>query len=311
MPRVTAAIDIGTNSVKLLVARVHENGVIEPVDHVVMITRLGEGYAQGRLGRPAMDRTAAVVADFVRMAQGLGVEAPVAVATAAVRQAKNQAEFLAQIQAQAGIPVRVLTGEEEAAMGRAGALAALPRAARPVMIIDIGGGSTECTWVESDGSGRGVSLPLGAVALTEALLPQDPPSAAMQTAALAHAAALFAGLPCGGRVPATLIGMGGTVTTYALLAHPGRHLPDIHGAQITLDQIREARGMLAALSLQERRAVPGLDPARADIIVAGGVILEAALCAARQNACLVSTATLLHELAREAAHIQQTGGRRE
>lgn len=298
-----AAIDIGTNSVRLLVADVGETptggGALRPVDRRLTITRLGESlHAGGLLTPDAAARTAAVVEEYVARAKESGVPDPVVAATYAVRAARNPDALLVRL----SVPVRVLSGEDEAALGFRGVVSGLRDLApdAPVAVLDVGGGSVEITWGTAQ---RGVegsrSLPIGCVVMTKRMIAHDPPAPA-EIAALEEtlAAALEPVLaPLRSRTE-RLIGVGGTVTTLAAMAQRlVPYDPDrVHGYRLTAAEVERLLETARRLPLAERRRLPGLQPERADVIVAGTLVVRHVLASLRCDAITASEADLLWAL---------------
>lgn len=305
-----AAIDVGTNSVRLLVADlpdftasppahtstdVSRVPVLCPVLRRLSITRLGEGLdaTHTLLPEPAA-RTAAAVEEFAGAAESLGAPNPVVLATYALRAARNPQELLSRVPR----PVRILSGEEEARLGFFGAVAGLaPRnIGSAVLVLDIGGGSVELTWGtqrEVEGSD---SLPLGCVVLTHRFLAHDPPKAEEVAALQRYVDEALR--PLLGRlrsVSRTIIGVGGTITTMAAIDQRlDPYDPDkVHGHRLSVDRVRVIRAELLAHSLAARRKVPGLHPQRADVIIAGALVLERVLEGLGGRAIQASEADLL------------------
>ena len=245
-----AAVDLGTNSTRLLVADVDGDRVVEVVRRSV-VTRLGEGVdARRRLLPVPMARVRNVLTDYRRELESLGAERTLAVATSAVRDAENGEAFLGEVEWSYGFTTRLLSGEEEADLTRRGVGALDPE----TLLLDVGGGSTEV----SAGEFRR-SLDIGSVRITERFLTADPPDPGELSAA---AAAVRAELP-----PLEVrdaIGVAGTVGQLAILV--GSDTLTVAAVELQLDR-------LAALALAERRTVPGLDPDRAPVIVAGCLIV--------------------------------------
>jgi exopolyphosphatase / guanosine-5'-triphosphate,3'-diphosphate pyrophosphatase len=266
-----AAVDLGTNSTRLLVADVVD-GVLVEVHRETRITRLGERVDAGRVLLPAaVERVHACLADYRRTTEELGVERALAVGTSAVRDARNGREFLDGL----GFATRVLSGDEEAALTFCGV------GEPDALVVDVGGGSTELV-----GPGIQMSLELGCVRLSERFLLSDPPTAAELEAC---AAAVRAALP--ERLAAErAIGVAGTFTSLAALA--GELTPEAVAAQVD---------RLAALTLAERRLVPRLEPARAPVIVGGAVIVRELLTRLRLPRIEVSERDLLDGVALELA----------
>jgi exopolyphosphatase / guanosine-5'-triphosphate,3'-diphosphate pyrophosphatase len=243
-----AAVDLGTNTTRLLVADV-EDGRVEEVVRRSVVTGLGEGVDENRFLRPeAIARVFAVLGDFRREAGALGAERALAIATSAVRDAKNGASFLADVEGRFGFATRLVSGGEEAELTRRG-IGAL---ADTSLVLDVGGGSTELVM-----GSMSTSLDIGSVRLTERYLRSDPPTRAELSAAADHVRELLPDLE-----PEAAIGVAGTV--WQLDALLGR---------ITLPAVEAALERLALLPLAERREVPRLDPDRAPTIVAGALIV--------------------------------------
>ena len=249
-----AAVDLGTNSTRLLVADV-EDGAVEEVVRRTVVTRLGEGVdARRRLLPVPVARVRNVLSDFRREAEALGAERTLAVATSAVRDAENGEAFLGEVEWSYGFATRLLSGDEEAALTRAG----VGRVAAGTLLLDVGGGSTELVAGESR-----TSLDIGSVRVTERHLHSDPPTGEELAAAAAAVASLLPPLEV-----RAAVGVAGTVGQLAVLLGEGT---------MRLGRIEELLDRLAAMTLAERRALPGLDPARAPVIVGGALIVREVL----------------------------------
>jgi exopolyphosphatase / guanosine-5'-triphosphate,3'-diphosphate pyrophosphatase len=296
-----AAIDIGTNSVRLLVADVDPAvSRVAVVDRALAITRLGEGLHAGGLLRPgAAARTAAAVEQYLGRARSFGVGAPVVVGTYALRAARNPDELLHRL----GTPVRVLSGEEEAALGFRGVVRGLGGldGAAAVIVLDVGGGSVELTWGTP---GRGMegsrSLPVGCVVMTQQFVAHDPPAEG-EIAALESALtdALDPVLVMRRKPPRPrLVGVGGTVTTLAAMAQRlVPYDPDrVHGFGVTAPQIDRLLSEMRTLPLEGRRRLPGLQPERADVIIAGALVVRHVLSSVGDGVITASEADLLWAL---------------
>lgn len=288
-------IDIGTNSVLLLVADADERGRLSPVVDRSTITRLGQGVDRTRTLHPeAVDRTLACLEQYARQMRELGVEAVDAVCTSAARDAGGAEEFVAEAAALLGARPRVIAGKEEARLTFVGALAGLS-VQGPVLVCDIGGGSTELvTGVVGPNGGTQIeastSLDIGAVRLTERHIQTDPPSAS-ELRALAHATdTALRAFALGGSDGRTCVGIAGTITTLAavdlgLEPYDGAR---VHGHRLGRVQLEALIEKLAAMPLQERRSVWGLEPKRADVIVAGAIVARRVLAAAGAEHWIVS-----------------------
>jgi exopolyphosphatase / guanosine-5'-triphosphate,3'-diphosphate pyrophosphatase len=300
-----AAIDLGTNSTRLLVADV-DGAELREVDRRTDVTRLGEGVdASGRLAPAAIERVAAAVGGYRARIEALRAARIACVATSAVRDAANAGDLGRALAARHGIAMRTIPGEEEARLTFAGATADAAAGAQ-VVVIDVGGGSTELVaGAPGEPPGFRVSTPLGSVRQTERHLAGDPPGAAELARLRAEArATLAAALPPEVRARTrAAIAVAGTPTSLAAIEQrldpydPAR----VHGYVLPLDACERALAVLAALPVAKRRRVTGLHPDRAPTIVAGVAILVEAMLAFELPAVRVSEADILHGLAREAA----------
>jgi exopolyphosphatase/guanosine-5'-triphosphate,3'-diphosphate pyrophosphatase len=275
-----AAVDIGTNTTRLIVAEVAD-GEMETLHRESRITRLGEGVdARHRLLPAPVARVRNVLTDYRRTAEGLGAERTLAIATSAVRDAENGEAFLGEIEWSYGFATRLLSGDDEALMTYRG-VTADRRLASGTVIIDIGGGSTEVVAGDADMVRWHDSLDIGSVRLTERLLYGDPPTGDELVACAGAVRALLAE-----RVPdevrgatTSAIGVAGTITSIAALAL-GLDEYDadrIHGSHLSADALSQQVDRLAAVPLEERRKLRPLDPERAPVIVAGGIIARETL----------------------------------
>jgi exopolyphosphatase / guanosine-5'-triphosphate,3'-diphosphate pyrophosphatase len=280
--RRVATVDLGTNTVRLLVVEA-QPPEWRPLLETQRVTRLGEGQAaRGALGDAPMRRTTHVVAEFVERARALGAAEIRIVATSAVREASNRDDFVAAVREACGRSVEVISGEDEARLTLLGVSAGLPALRGSFLLFDIGGGSTEFVLAESARPVGLVSLRLGVVALAERHTdagPVDPCQLARLDAAIDQA--LSAGLVpaiSGARSP-ELVGSAGTVTTLAALDleltayDPAR----VHGHRLTKRAVEIQLTRLAGLTVSERAALPCLEPGRADLIVPGAAICLAVL----------------------------------
>jgi exopolyphosphatase/guanosine-5'-triphosphate,3'-diphosphate pyrophosphatase len=274
------AVDLGTNSTRLLVADVVD-GRIEEVERRLEITRLGEGVdARRRLLPVAIARVRNCLSDYRRLAEALGAERVLAIGTSALRDSENGEAFLGEIEWSYEFDTRLLTGDEEALLAFRGVAAG--RDVEPgTLVVDVGGGSTELIEGGPEGVRFHTSLELGSVRMTERFVPSDPPEAGEIAACAAAAASLLAE-----RVPDDVrgrveraIGVAGTVTTLAALdlglAEYDRER--VHGHRLSSAGADAQLSRLAALPLDERRRVPALEPERAPVIVAGAVIVREVL----------------------------------
>lgn len=287
------AIDIGTNTVLLLVAE-RRGSTLVPVAERMQIVRLGEGVDRTRrLAPAAVERTLGALEEYAAELRSLGVERVEAVGTSALRDAEGAKEFLDAAERILGARPRVVDGPTEAALTFRGALSGL-RMSGDVAVFDVGGGSTEVVvGTASAGSSPTVkaakSLDVGSVRLFERHVTQDPASAAelARVAADVDEALAAAPVPVGA---APLVGVAGTVTTLASVALglPEYDSERLHGLVLSRAQIDEVTQRLAALPLDQRRAVAGLSPKRADVIVVGATIVQRVLAWSGASELIVS-----------------------
>ncbi|HJQ83442.1 MAG TPA: Ppx/GppA phosphatase family protein [Candidatus Binatia bacterium] len=285
---IVGAVDLGTNTTRLLVAEV-EDGRLEELHRETRITRLGEGVdARGRLLPVPIARVRNALSDYRRTAESLGADRTLLVATSAVRDAENGEAFLGEIEWSYGFATQLLSGDEEAELMRRG----IGRTDPGTLIVDIGGGSTELVL-----DGFQTSLPLGSVRYTER---HGEDVAALEAAAREV-------LPPLGPAPTAAIGVAGTITTLAALdlGLPEYDRKRVHGHVLTRDGARRQLERLAALPLEERRKVPALEPDRAPVIVAGGAILVAILDRYGLDGITASERGLLHGAALAAAELPE------
>jgi exopolyphosphatase / guanosine-5'-triphosphate,3'-diphosphate pyrophosphatase len=303
MTRRVGAVDIGTNSTRLLVADVSENGGMAEVERLLEITRLGDRVdAERRLGDEAMARVHAVLDRYAARAAQVEAKAVLAVATSAVRDAENGADFLRDVGDRHGFVPRLLSGTDEAELTYRG-VCSRAEVADGTLICDIGGGSTELILGGPDGVRDRESLDIGCVRLSERHLHADPPAPAEVAALRAEAAAaLPERLTASARA---LVGVAGTVTTLATIDMGlEAELPEvIDGHPLAAGTVERLLADLAALPLERRRLVRGLMPERAPTIVAGTVILAAILEATGADTVTVSERDILHGAALAAAEL--------
>ncbi len=296
-----AAVDLGTNTTRLLVADVDDGRVDEVVRRTV-ITRLGEGVdARRRLLPLPIARVRNVLSDYRREAESLGVERALLIATSAVRDAENGEAFLGEIEWSYGFATRLLAGEDEAELSFRGAT--LEREAREgMLVVDIGGGSTELV-----SAAVAVSLDMGSVRLTERFLASDPPTGPELDECAAAVRSLLAEQVPDELAPQEAIGVAGTVTSLAALdlglERYDREL--VHGHRLTAAGVARQLERLAALPLARRREVPALDPERAPVIVAGAVVLREVLARFGLDAIETSERDILDAAALEAAALPE------
>jgi exopolyphosphatase/guanosine-5'-triphosphate,3'-diphosphate pyrophosphatase len=303
-----AAVDLGTNSTRLLVADI-DSGRISDVARETRITRLGQGVDERRRLLPGpIARVRNVLSDFRHTIESLGAERTLAIATSAVRDAENGEAFLGEVEWSYGFTTRLLAGHDEALMMFRG-VTSERTLEHGTVIVDIGGGSTELVAGGPDGVRWHDSLDIGSVRLTERFLHSDPPTSNELADAAAAARALLAE-----RVPDEIrgdinsaIGVAGTITSIGALAigleEYDRDL--VHGFELTAEALEEQLERLASVPLEERRELRPLDPDRAPVIVGGAVIAREVVAYFGLNKLEVSERDILDGAALAAAELPE------
>ncbi|MCI2238404.1 Ppx/GppA family phosphatase [Paenibacillus sp. TRM 82003] len=299
-----AAVDCGTNSLRLLVADVDTaTGALTDVERTMRIVRLGQGVdASGAFAPEALARTFAAVDEAAAACRRHGV-APGAVrfvATSASRDVSNREEFAAGVRDHLGVDPEVITGAEEARLSFTGATRELLGSSpAPFLVVDLGGGSTE--FVLGDGEPEAaLSVDVGSVRLTERHLRSDPPTAAEAAAARADVIAALDAV--GRRVPLertrTLVGVAGTITTVTAAALDlSAYVPGaLHGARLPVDAVRAACDRLLGASRAERAAMPFVHPGRVDVIGAGALVWRVVLDHLAEVAGVAEVVTSEHDI---------------
>lgn len=308
-----AAVDCGTNSTRLLVARAQpgERPLIT-LERQMTITRLGQGVDRhGKLSPEAIERTVSVLASYRDVCDRLGAARVRATATSAARDAANRDEFFDAAEKALGVRPELLSGEEEGRLSFLGATADLSPADGPFVVVDLGGGSTEIVVGRLDPDGEpqvaGVrSVDVGCVRITEQFLHGDPPTNRQLDSAVAAArerlAAALAELPAvdGERC---VVGLAGTVSTVTsvVLGLTSYDRARIHHARLDRDQVLDVFNRLARLTAADRVRIPGVEPGRADVILGGTAVLLALLDALGATWLLASEADILDGLAASVA----------
>jgi exopolyphosphatase / guanosine-5'-triphosphate,3'-diphosphate pyrophosphatase len=275
-----AVVDIGTNSTRLLVAEVEDGRVTAELERRSTVTRLGAGVdTDGRLNDDAIERTTSTVAEYRELIDNHGADKAVAVLTSAVRDAANGAEFSQTVKDRYGLEPHILTGEDEARLTFLGATSERdPHDDTPTLVIDIGGGSTELVIGRGREAEFHVSNQAGVVRQTERHISHDPPlQSELENLAADVRAIIEQGVPVAHRKAVQrAIAVAGTATSLASIAQTlDPYDPErVHGYVLSSKERDEIRERLAAMILEERRQVTGLDPARAPTIVAGVIILD-------------------------------------
>ncbi|SFP22921.1 exopolyphosphatase / guanosine-5'-triphosphate,3'-diphosphate pyrophosphatase [Geodermatophilus dictyosporus] len=306
-----AAVDCGTNSIRLLVADVPPEGAHTDLLRRMEVVRLGQGVdATCRLAPEAIERTRRVLAGYAAQARELGATAVRMVATSATRDAANRADFEAMVTATLGQPPDVVPGDEEARLSFLGATASLDAAAAahggapprpPYLVVDIGGGSTEFVLGDAGGVRAARSVDVGCVRLTERHLHGDPPTAdeiqRAESDVRAALAEVAAAVPV--QEAATLVGLAGSVTTVAALALrlPAYDPVAIHGSRIGVGAVRSVTAGLLTATRERRAAYPVMHPGRVDVIGAGALVLRVLMDAFSLDEVVVSEHDILDGIA--------------
>jgi exopolyphosphatase/guanosine-5'-triphosphate,3'-diphosphate pyrophosphatase len=296
-----AAIDCGTNSIRLLVADVAGDSLTD-VERRMKIVRLGEGVDRtGRLAAEAIERTRTALKGYADEIARLGAERVRMVATSATRDAANATDFHDMVTATLGVEPEVISGDEEARLSFTGAIRGLPAdLPGPYLVVDIGGGSTEFVR-GTDTVDAALSVDIGCVRMTERHLHSDPPTPEQVAAAEADIAAGVdrALATVNGRRAGTLVGLAGSVTTVAGIALdlPAYDPARIHHARIGYPDVAKVSADLLAATRAERLAIPVMHPGRADVIGAGALILRVIMQRAGFDAVIASEHDILDGIA--------------
>ena len=278
-----AVIDIGTNSIHMVLAEILPDASFKILDRFKDVTRLGNGvFATRRLSDEAMIRALEVLKTLVTLAHNKGFERIVAVATSAVREAQNGGDFVALLMEQMGLRVRVISGTEEARLIFLGVKNSIALPDGPTLVVDIGGGSVELVVGNREGLIHGKSLKLGAIRLAEQCLPKTPPSESMMRALENVVLTDLRGALESFKIKrfhslVATSGMAGNVGEVAHLRQTGRPLPQHNLATVPLKEIRSLETELARSSVKARLAIPGLDPKRVDTLLPTTVVLRTLL----------------------------------
>lgn len=295
-----AIIDLGTNTCRLFLADVHGREAIESIARVTTVVRLGQDVgATRRLHPEAMVRTSACLADYASRLTAFDPARRLIVATSVLRDAADAPAFLAAVERDLGLPARVLAGVEEARLAFRGGTADLSgRIAGPLVLVDIGGGSTEfALGVPGRPPEHVFSLDIGAVRLTERFIKHDPPGVSeIEDLAQYVAGALRRGVPAAVRGGArAAVGVAGTFATLAACKLRLREYRSelVHGYVLAVDEIDRSIGQFAAMTSAQRLLLPGLQPGREDVILAGALIAREACRAFGVSEVRCSEADLL------------------
>ena len=292
-PRILAGIDIGTLTCRLLIAELAPSGTLRELRSDRRILRLGQGVDRDRMLRgDAMARVAETLKEWCTLMEGYQLDASIAVATSAVRDAGNREEFVRLIHRQTGLEIQILSGEEEARRTILGIRSGLPAGVSDVLALDIGGGSTEFILDRPGQTPMMRSVDIGVVRLCERLLRHDPPTSEeihqarewvrAETVAAVGEMTLPVGL--------TFVGTAGTITSLAAMAQqlPTYEPARIHNYRLARTVVEELESTLLARTKSERVGLPGLEANREEVIAAGAIILRTVMETVKIPSLLVS-----------------------
>lgn len=275
-------IDIGTNSVLLTVAERQDDATIKALFEAAHITRIGEGLGSQALFLPqAMERTLQVLKSYKKNCEEFTVDKIIVVGTAAFRRAHNARDFVADVENELGLSIEIITGQREAELSFK---AAVHDFGTDVMVLDIGGGSTEYIW-QREQEIKALSLPLGSVVMHEKYVHSDPISSEdyqfLEAQIMSELAQVYGSRWGGGQaalqqdVPQKLVALAGSATTLAAMkldlatySHD-----EVHGTRLSRDEVQSLVERLRVATIEERKRMNGLEPARADVILEGAIIL--------------------------------------
>jgi exopolyphosphatase/guanosine-5'-triphosphate,3'-diphosphate pyrophosphatase len=269
-----ASIDIGTNTILLLLAEV-EGEEIKPLFEMETVVRLGEGVQEnGILTKEAMNRGIETLSQYLERCQAMKVQKIFAVGTSALREAKNSAEFLRLVKEKLNLSIEVISGEEEARLSFLAVSKDLMEVNEPILVVDVGGGSTEFILGRGNQINQWTSLPLGSVRFAEQYLHSDPVQEKEWNTMEKRIRELLAKIPHS-HEPLSMVAVGGTATTLASVEQGlEEFIPQkIHHFVLRREALKNQLLLYRSKTIEERKKIPGLPAARADVILAGGAIL--------------------------------------
>lgn len=272
-----ASVDIGTNTILLLIAEVG-GGRLKPLYEQETVVRLGEGVLKsGTLSSDAMERGIQTLAQYLEQCGTMGVKRVFAVGTSALREAKNSTTFLRRVEEELNLKIEIISGEEEAHLSFLSVARDL-NSKESILVVDVGGGSTEFISGTGEQMTRWVSLPLGSVRLTEKFLASDPVREKEWSKLVREIRRFLINIPHPSE-PFLMVAVAGTATTLAAveLGLKGFVPEKIHHFFLSRQALEKQLFLYRSKTLQERKKVSGLPPARADVILAGGAILDEAM----------------------------------
>ncbi len=273
LPKRLASIDIGTNTILLLIAEVEEQE-IKPLFETETVVRLGEGVQESRvLTKEAMKRGLETLSQYLERCQAMRVEKIFAVGTSALREAKNSGEFLGLVKEKIDLPIEVISGEEEARLSFLAVSKDFMEVNGPILVVDVGGGSTEFILGRGNQINQWISLPLGSVRLTEQYLRSDRVQEEEWNTMEKSIRGLLAKIPHS-QEPFSMVAVGGTATTLASVEQGlEEFIPEkIHHFVLKKEALKNQLLLYRSKTIEERKKISGLPAARADVILAGGAI---------------------------------------
>ena len=287
-----AALDVGTNSVLMLVVEVRAGGAIRPLADLVRVTRLGRGVDRDAMLDPqASALTLETLAEYVQQARALGAGKFLTAATSALRDARDGGEFINKVERRTGVRLEVISGESEAQLNLLAATRSLALdSAEAILIVDIGGGSTELIRCEPGAPLAMVSVQIGSVRLTERFIRHDPPTASEKAQVYDAVREEMRRLGWDNFRPGSLVGVAGTVTTVCAVAM-GLDTYDhsvVHGHRLSPAQVRGTAERFFGMTVAQRKELRGMIEGRADVICAGAAILDCVTAFFNADAVTVS-----------------------
>jgi exopolyphosphatase / guanosine-5'-triphosphate,3'-diphosphate pyrophosphatase len=277
-PKKVASIDIGTNTILLLIAEI-EDARIHPLLEKETIARLGEGVQKnGMLLKEAMERGFQTLSQYSKRCREMEVQEIFAAGTSALREAKNSEEFLKLIKERLDLSIEVISGEEEAQLSFLAVARDLQEKENPILVVDVGGGSTEFILGRDNQINQWISLPLGSVRFTEQFLYSDPVQEEEWERMVNRIRELLMDIPHS-KEPLSMVAVGGTATALASVEQGlEEFIPEkIHHFVLRKEALKRQLLLYRSKTIEERKKIPGLSAARADVILAGGAILYLAM----------------------------------
>ena len=306
-PRRSGFIDVGTNTILCVIAEIRDTGRFRVLADLAEITRLGEDVDRTRcIGAAAEARGLAALKRYREHCDNLGVKEIISVGTSALRDAENGTEVCDRLRDQLGFDIRIISGAEEAAYAFLAVQRGLCLSGKDILVIDVGGGSTEMVCGNEAGLSRAVSLDLGSVRLTERFLASDPVRSDEMARMNAAITEELDRLPSYGLKPdpgLTLVGIAGTFTTLAAMEKRLARYShsEVHGSAVALEAVGRQRARLQRKTIAERRRIVGLEPERADVMLAGAALIERIMVRYQADQVIVSDQGVRYGLLHEAA----------